>query len=262
MPFSVLSYNILAIAYMRSHYYPNIPPEVLRRENRIPALLRHIAEQNADALCLQEVQPDIYQQLLEHFTPLGYAGVYAQKIAKPEGVATFLRAPLRLIASHVITYRDACGEEPDTGCVALVTMTEVEGRRVGIVNTHMKWDPADTPADRFRPLLETRQLLAEAPALDPDCTHWIIAGDFNVEADSSAIDAFRAAGYHDAYAGLDHLKTNNAHGHPQRVDFLLHTVSLRSQPTAIPEVTAETLLPSATQPSDHLAIKAVFDWQS
>src|SRR5947209_3708664 len=91
MPFRVASYNILAEAYTLPDRYPGIPSALLVPENRRPALIRHISGLGADLICLQEVEPEVFRALEAALGPRGYQGHYAQKTARPDGCASFVR---------------------------------------------------------------------------------------------------------------------------------------------------------------------------
>ena len=45
------------------------------------------------------------------------------------------------------------------------------------------------------------------------------------------------------------------------IDYLFYSAKLQSDPEKITPIDARTVLPSAEQPSDHVAIVARFDWK-
>src|SRR5262249_34658117 len=53
MPFRAVTYNSLANAYLKPEWYAAVPPELLRPERRLPALLCRVEALDADLLCLQ-----------------------------------------------------------------------------------------------------------------------------------------------------------------------------------------------------------------
>jgi mRNA deadenylase 3'-5' endonuclease subunit Ccr4 len=84
MVFSIVSWNVLANAYVRPQYFPHTPRSVLDWSQRQPAL--------ADLICLQEVEPGLHERLLTRLGPIGYAGHFFRKgRAKPDGCSTFFR---------------------------------------------------------------------------------------------------------------------------------------------------------------------------
>jgi exonuclease III len=70
----------------------------------------------------------------------------------------------------------------------------------------------------------------------------------------------REAGFCDVYAEQPSANTCNANRQAKRIDFLLHTDALKSQPMTLPVIDDQTPLPSFHEPSDHLPIMASFDW--
>lgn len=72
MMFCVTSYNILAQAYIRPERYPNTPASVLDPGRRQSALIRHIEALAGDVICLQEVEPALFQAIERQIGPHGY----------------------------------------------------------------------------------------------------------------------------------------------------------------------------------------------
>jgi endonuclease/exonuclease/phosphatase family metal-dependent hydrolase len=211
MPLVVVSYNILADAYIRAEHYPDSPAAVLAPARRCQALARHITNLAADVLCLQEVEPDVFQLLLAHLGPHGFEGHYARKGAgKPDGCATFLRiAVVTARAVRRLDYADAADRREPSGHLALIAHVELEGRGVAIANTHVKWDPPETPGPQRWGYRQIAQLLAGREALVPACPAWIICGDFNATADSPVVRLLEHAGFVDAYRARPDLNTCN-----------------------------------------------------
>jgi endonuclease/exonuclease/phosphatase family metal-dependent hydrolase len=74
------------------------------------------------------------------------------------------------------------------------------------------------------------------------------------------VAALREAGLTDAYAGREQQKTCVANRRARRIDYLFHTPDLRARPVEPPVIEDTSPLPSAEEPSDHLAIRAAFEW--
>lgn len=247
MPLLVASYNILADSYIRPEFYPSVPPHVLQPAARRAALLERIERLAADVLCLQEVEEDAYAAIAERLT--GHEGEYARKSGrKREGCATFWRGVGRASA-RTLQYED------ETGHVALLVELTYEGRRLGIANTHLKWQPQDAPPEDRLGLPQVRSLL---DALDAGGA-WMVCGDFNATPDSAILREALGRGFRDAYAGRDAF-TCNANQCAKRVDYLLHTAALVCHPREIMPINAETPLPSEVEPSDHLPIAGELSW--
>lgn len=234
MSFTVVTYNVLADAYVRPSYYPHTEPELFPR--RWPLLLARLRELAPDVLCLQELEASRALRLD------GYHGHYARKgERKPDGCGTFTRArPLR---AERLEYSDG------TGHVALLVVVELDGGRLGVANTHLRWD-----RDNALGLAQLTELLDFTEELE--CDGWIVCGDFNADPRSPSLLMARDRGWLDPGGG----PTCNANARAKRIDFLLHTPSLRADPHPLRAIDDHTPLPSEEEPSDHLALGATFAW--
>src|SRR5262245_39860289 len=215
MSFTVATYNVLATAYINAQWYPGVPEHLLRADIRVPALVRSVEALNADVLCLQEVEPDVFAALNDRLAPLGYAGRYERKGRnRPDGCATFVRTAVFAVRHvHRLEYRDCeTGPEAHSGHVALLLALERDGRLLGVANTHVRWVAPNTPREQQVGLREVAELIAACRDFDPPCQDWIACGDFNYTADSAAVDLMRAAGYSFAHADRLHICSAVANG--------------------------------------------------
>lgn len=262
MSFSVASYNILANAYIRPVHYRRTPAMVLNPGWRISALVRHISSLATDILCFQEVETHTFAALRRHLGSLGYAAHYARKLGgRPDGCATFYRQDVfEALDVRVIAYADGGGTAADSGDVALVVWLRNAGRIVGIANTHLAWEPPETPPGAQRGIQEIRQLLTECESMADSCQGWILCGDLNVTPDSEVVAVLEGAGFHYAHHGLAEIYTCNVNAQAKMIDYLFHSSTLRSEPHAVLRISDQTPLPSTEQPSDHLPIVARFYW--
>ena len=259
MPFSVVSYNILADAYINPAWYPSIAPSLLSARRRLPALSQRLQAMQVPILCLQEVEPKALACLENDFRRLSYRFHYLQKRGKPDGCATLIDDKAFAVQSaHEIHFEDGRDDQPDSDHLALALILETVSGILGIVNTHLKWDPPDTPLTRQWGYRQAAELVTR---LEPiACDTWILCGDLNAEPGSPVLKVFHRAGLRDAYAAYPNMYTCNPNRRAKRIDYLLHTPDLKSQPAELPEITDQTLLPSPREPSDHLPIMARFRW--
>jgi endonuclease/exonuclease/phosphatase family metal-dependent hydrolase len=229
---------------------------------RRPALVRHVVALGTDVVCLQEVEDETLAAVQQALQPLGYTGYFARKGGgKPDGCATFVRQNiLTWDTVHQLLYNDGAGTEGDSGHLALVAVCKYKGCPLGLVNTHLRWDPPGTPLDRQRGYRQIRQLLQERRRLAPACEAWIICGDFNVTPESPVVAILRAEGFDYTYRTLAGTYTCNANARATMLDYVFYTEAFRVQPGAIPVIDDQTPLPSYDQPSGHLALTAHFDW--
>jgi mRNA deadenylase 3'-5' endonuclease subunit Ccr4 len=254
MPLSIISYNILADSYIKPSFYPDIPARVLAPESRLPLLLRRIREHAADVMCLQEVEPRAFACIEAELGALGYAAHYAQKRAKPDGCATFVRQEIPVLDEQALYFQDGQAGESDSGHVALLLNVRGPGGRLGIANTHIKWDPPGKARAEQWGYRQASELLARMASTASPATPWVVCGDFNAVSDSDVIALFKAAGFVDAYRDHAQMFTCAPNRKAKRIDYVLHADSLISRPMALPAITDATLLPSAGEPSDHIAI--------
>jgi mRNA deadenylase 3'-5' endonuclease subunit Ccr4 len=262
LSFSLATYNVLAQAYITPARYPRTPVAVLASAWRRPALVRYVVALGVDVLCLQEVEDETFAAVQQALGPLGYTGHFARKGAgKPDGCATFIRRrTLTWCAARAFMYDDGAGTEPTSGHLALVVLCTYKGRPLGLVNTHLQWDPPDTPADRQRGYWQIRQLLQERDQIAPACEAWLICGDFNVTPESHIVSVLRAAGFDYTHRTLADTSTCNANARAKMIDYVFYPETVRAQAVPVPVIDDQTPLPSYEHPSDHLALMAHFEW--
>ncbi len=263
MPFTVATYNVLASAYIRPEWYAGVPEHLLRPEWRVPALVGHVETLDADILCLQEVEPDVFAAMEQRLGPLGYAGRYEQKGKnKPDGCATFFRhGTFALREARRVEYRDReRGPDDHSGQIAALFALDHGGHLLGVANTHIRWQSPDTPRDRNVGLREVTELVEACQGFIPQCQDWIACGDFNFKPDSEVVAVMRDAGFRFAHSERLDARSAVANGRAKLIDYVFHTSGLTARPLDPPAITDDTKLPSPDQPSDHLALVAEFDW--
>jgi mRNA deadenylase 3'-5' endonuclease subunit Ccr4 len=264
LTFTLVTWNVLATAYIRPSFYPNTPSRCLDPAWRIPSLVRRARALGADVLCLQEVEVDTFEALQTGLAELHYAGVLAMKEGKPDGCALFVRsARFELVESLRIVYADGAGA-PASGHVGQLAVlgvyerNEREGARLAVLNTHLKWDPPGTPPESQWGLRQAREIL-EVLRSEPAAGHaQIVCGDLNVRPESDVVATLRAAGFSDAHGGLAEIHTCNANREPKLIDHIFSRGALRAPPRSPPRIDAATPLPSDDEPSDHLPLEARF----
>lgn len=270
MQLTVVTYNVLAQAYTDPSYYPHLDPADLAPERRQPVLLDQLvqlAQQGAQVILLQEVEPALHQRLEPRLRSLGYQGVYAQKGAgRPDGCATFYHEQLALRDQRVLRYADGVAGRADSGHLALILslMHPAHPAPLRIANTHLRWEPETTPASQRLAGRELAELLANlvpervgAPPVGP----LILGGDFNLRPDSPILEQVRAAGLLDSHAGpagAARAPTAFANGRASSLDYLWHSADLRAAPRPLPPLGPEAPIPAPGQPSDHLPLCASF----
>jgi mRNA deadenylase 3'-5' endonuclease subunit Ccr4 len=254
MAFTMATWNTLATAYIRSRYYPRTPAELLDPAWRIPALVAHAGALGADILCLQEVEATLFRALRQGLE--GYDGIHALKGGyRPDGCATLFRtASFTLLNNCRVEYRDYSGH------IGQWLLLGHEGKRVAIVNTHLKWDPVDTPRERQ---LGYRQILQAMEIFDKEESQsegQVVCGDLNVTAGSDVVASLLGAGFNHAHSELPGISTCNSNGQAKLIDYLFVRGCLKAEAFAPPAIDGLTPLPSRDQPSDHVPLVARFYW--
>ena len=239
------TYNVLAPAYVRASYYPVCTRDALERETRLPRLVRRIEALDADVLCLQEVEPGM-------LSLPGYVGHFLDKRGKPDGCATYWRG-LEVGLQDELRFADGSGH------VALIVMAVWAGRRIAIANTHLKWDPRETPFTQRYAHRQLTELLEHLRELD--CDGSVICGDLNVAPDDPVLGLLEAAGFRDAFRQAE--PSFVANGRARKIDYVLCAEGrLKAEPLPVVAIHNATVLPSTTEPSDHLPLSVDLGWVS
>jgi endonuclease/exonuclease/phosphatase family metal-dependent hydrolase len=239
----VVSWNVLADAYVKGEYYPRSAPALFDRAARRKRVVERLSlYASADVLCLQEVDSALFAAAEEALGEL--SGRHFKKRGRGEGCAIFVskaRAASDDLEWREIVYGDMSGH------VAL----GVSFASLTVVTTHLKWEPATIAPSEHRGVAQLTELL---DAWSSGAR--VVCGDFNADPSSEVLAVARSRGLVDAYASLPAAFTANSNETTKRIDFILHTPDLRSTPSPLPPITIETPLPSDDEPSDHLPIEA------
>ena len=250
MPFTFVTWNVLAPSYVRASYYPRTDARFLDPEWRAPAVVARARALHADVMCLQEVEAEMFAALRVSLAELEYVGLFAQKEKKPDGCAVFFRVSrFQLVESRRIVYRDGSGH------VAQLVTFDHEGKRVAIVNTHLKWDPADTPAALKFGFRQASEVVVALQSERSKHAAQIVCGDLNVTPDSDVVAELRAAGFEAAHADVFSCNSN---GVAKLIDYVFFRGDLRGEPVAPRVIDDATALPSEEEPSDHLPLAVRF----
>lgn len=225
----LVSYNVLANAYVRPEYYLECPPEALDPVQRRKRLLARLHGLEADLLCLQEAEADLIQDLQR-------PGRFFQKgSGKPDGCAILVNhpGPLHWSEHH---YQDGSGH----GALLL----HLPG--LTVATTHLKWDPPSArPGFGMGQIQELLSLL-QGPSL--------VCGDFNCESSDPIVQRCLEAGLTDAFSDIAPAQTFVKQGDGRRIDFVLYSYGLAVRALPMPELTPGQIQPGHGEPSDHLPL--------
>jgi mRNA deadenylase 3'-5' endonuclease subunit Ccr4 len=261
--FTLATYNVLADSDIKREWYPLTPDHLLDGASRRDALLAHLVKLDIDLLCLQEVERSTFTAIESHLEPLHYRGHFSHKgRRKPDGCATFYRCSvLEFDGAFRLEFRDAEWGGKPSGHVAQLLSFRHEAKHIGIVNTHLKWDPPSTPVKEQYGYQQARQLLREHDHQLSGCAGWIVCGDFNTTPDGDLIALIQRAGFQFTHAAYDDAYTANINGRPKTIDYLFYSGRLCAEPMLLPTVCPDTALPGPDEPSDHIAVAARFSWR-
>lgn len=267
--FTVLTWNVLAQAYVLPERYPLSTAEALAAGPRRARLLARLAALPADVVCLQEVEPDAHDAIAGILPD--HTGSYAAKRGRPDGCALYVRtsgAPGAFDVHHrEVLHYDPHGTGHDhVAALAVIAHRDGAhaGRRLGIASTHLRWQPERTPLDRHLGVLQMRELLARVRALDAEhrCPAWVLCGDLNALSQSPVVRAATDQGFALSCQHQRPWDTVNIDRRRRKLDYLLYTAAAWSpQPDPLPALAPDTPMPSEVHPSDHLPVRVAYDWR-
>lgn len=264
MPFTAVTYNVLATAYLGRGDYSGVDHDLLDPDYRTPALVRHLLALEADVLCLQEVEADVFDALRAALEPFAYSGhIEFKGRSKPDGCATFFRTTVfdPSSSTRLEYHDDELGPGQHSGFLALLTTLTHQRRRLGVANTHLRWDKSGTPKAKQIGHRQAVELIEACRTSSPACDAWIVCGDFNRGPTSEVAATFRAAGFEFAHATRPQARSAVTNRRASLIDHLFYSPALKANPIDPPSVSDRLLLPSRDQPSDHLPIASEFDWR-
>jgi len=256
MTFRVVTYNILADAYISTNRYDHVPPKALEASHRHPLLMETIRTFDADVYCLQEVEPHIFEKLQ---TTLGedYSSIYEQKPNRPDGCAVFYKNNVfTCLDSKVLHYKSHSSRDNQLALIAHLSDGE---QTYAVVSTHLRWQPPRTNRRDHVGRLQLLELLNRREELAPEGAHWLIAGDFNAISESVVLQAALERHFELSCRTQRPWDTCNINGRRRKLDYILYSSKqLHAQPGRLPSLERDTPMPSLTTPSDHFPVSVDF----
>ncbi|MEN0063602.1 MAG: endonuclease/exonuclease/phosphatase family protein [Myxococcota bacterium] len=254
MSFRIATYNVLADAYIRPERYRGSSSASLDPVHRRPLQLRRVANLASDVICLQEVEAEVYEALDAALPE--YVGTYAPRRDRPDGVATFVRSSGPGV--QATTELHYATPQADRDHLALLTVLQVADRRLVLANTHLRWQPAETPIDMHEGVLQLRQLL---DALEPYGLPYVLAGDLNAISQGPVIRLAQQNGLRVTGQSLRPWDTALIEGRRRKLDYVLVTTHFNAQPQPVPALSKHRPIPSSEEPSDHIPYEVILSWQ-
>jgi mRNA deadenylase 3'-5' endonuclease subunit Ccr4 len=247
--FTFVTWNVLAPSYVRASYYPRSDVRHLDPKWRASAVVARARALDCDLMCFQEVERRAFDALRMALAEMEYVGLHAQKQDKPDGCAVFFRVDrFQLVESRRIVFRDGSGH------IAQLVTFEHEGRRIAVVNTHLKWDAHGTPPALKFGFRQASEIVVALQSERAQHAAQIICGDLNVTPDSDVVATLAAADFSPAHADVFSCNSNGA---AKLIDYVFSR-GLHAEPIAPRVIDDETPLPSEEEPSDHLPLAVRF----
>ncbi|MCB9641452.1 MAG: endonuclease/exonuclease/phosphatase family protein [Myxococcales bacterium] len=257
MSFRIVTYNILADAYIKPSRYPNSLPLALDPTARRALLLDRLRAFQADIYCLQEVEPQAFEDIQAAFQPHGLIGHYEQKHGRPDGSAIFVKTSCFQVQSvQALHYKTHKAKDDQ---VALIVELLYKERRIAVVSTHLPWQPDKTTEDQHIGLLQLQELIEVRAQLLPQAQAWFIAGDFNAISESYVLRYAQRQGFRISCRKQRPWDTVNINGKRRKLDYILFESDLFDPtPGRLPSLQRDTPMPSLEEPSDHLPLEVSF----
>lgn len=267
--FSILHYNTLACEKADNSQYgfPYVSlQDVLTWDVRAPRILKRILRDRPDFICLQEVdRPDFFDK---HLRSEGYDGVFVKKTNNEnEGIAVYWNVK-RFIADHYDIIQFGRIYKDDQSQVAcFVHMSDMSNHKVKFIvgTTHLK--AKDNPVSQHIRIMQCQALAKYLePHIQNNDMSVILTGDMNDIPTSQPLRILRETGLRSAYMYDDTIvttckKRSSDTITKRMIDYIFYYGShLQFQDVdKLPSTFPDIGLPSEDEPSDHLALTAVFE---
>jgi len=133
--FRCVSYNVLSPQFSLSHVFPHCAKDFLRWNYRWPLILKQIEFANADAICLQEMPEEVWQETcLPQLRALGYNGLLRRLVAQRHGAAVCFRSDKWRYLMHENTSFTGCDDRAVALNVVLQALDETSALQRVVVS--------------------------------------------------------------------------------------------------------------------------------
>jgi endonuclease/exonuclease/phosphatase family metal-dependent hydrolase len=236
----LVSWNVLADAYIRPQWFPGTSAGLLAPGARTAAILHRIRGFDADVIALQEADPAL--AAAGRRLP-GYRTFWAPKgRGRPDGCLTLVRDTVHVIDTRRLFYHD--GPEPSGHVAHLLRLTGPDTVTVTVVNTHLTWEQPGTASQDHTGLRQAAELVRVLHGRAA-----IICADLNDLPGGPVRQMLTGAGF----AGAGDIRPTSLFNGPERR--ALDVVAVRRPGTFTTTVTGVTVpLPGPSCPSDHVPV--------
>ena len=242
----VLTWNVLADAYVSKARYPSVAPALLEPERRRELIVSMAIGYDCDVIAFQEAEPALVDLVVRRmdthdvrWCPKGNN--------RPDGCMTAVRRTLTIAGEQRVEYSD--GAESSGHVAHVLDLVDPRGERLRVINTHLRWAPPGTPIDVHIGVKQMREALTH---IEDGSAVVVVVGDLNdleggptrVAMADRGLREVQGAG---ATAYVEHLGL-------QALDVIAVTPALRV--SGWTGVEAASPLPNAMCPSDHVLVLA------
>lgn len=251
MNFKVIHWNTLADSL--SDGFPHVQKEYLTWEHRRARILDRIKQENADIICLVEIdEKDRF--LLDGLYPR-YSHQYMKKDSSEndEGCLVLVSERFTIVKKYALILKKGRSQI----AIIMELLDTATDYRFNLISTHLKAKPGweDTRLQQCKAIMDVLK--------DNDC---ILTGDFNDVPGSLCYNYLtRECGFTDAYASSDRLYTTFKKRETvvcRVIDYIFYRSKTIKPINTInaPELhtLAEIGLPDKVHPSDHVLLGVVF----
>jgi endonuclease/exonuclease/phosphatase (EEP) superfamily protein YafD len=140
----------------------------------------------------------------------------------------------------------------------LIASLELQGQPLEVAVTHLTWQPDETPTAEHLGRRQLLELLEHRDQTSPNAI-WLFAGDFNALPQSVVLKAALERGMAESCLAQRPWDSCAINGRPRKIDYLLYSAGrLSPKPGVLPKLRRDSVLPSLTEPSDHLPLQVDF----
>jgi len=220
---SILTYNVLSDSSAKPKYFPKVDPSVLLWKNRREIILRQIIEEDADVVCLQEID-HFRDDFLPGLGKQGYEGVWKQRTGgKKDGCCIFFkRDKFYMIQEFGVDFNEIAEKLKDkTNAHSMITCNVAQilflqpvdhDKVVCFANCHLWWEPRAALVREYQlqflllNIKEAKEKFGYKPYEIPT----FICGDFNEELNNTSKlnELFTKLGYLSSYTPFFNQEQN------------------------------------------------------
>ena len=143
-----MTYNILAFNFTKADWFPYCSTEYLSPKHRAPIILQEVKDLNADVICFQEVDYDLFDEFYkENLEALNYY-IFIKKSNRTVTIITAIKKDKFTIESEFylnlnqgLENYDSAFSKHKEALFSVISLKNSPKNKVVICNTHLFWNP-------------------------------------------------------------------------------------------------------------------------